>query len=294
MSDAAVVKFISTYCVAVAQNRHEMDRDQGEVGEFYHSAYKQAPQYQGLWLVSPDGRVLADAGRHRGADTKSWPSVVLADLKAGLAKFGTVEPRRVQPRNLHPYKGIGVRPDGGVILAVAQKGMNNNADLSKINASSWLPPGIIDGMPLSAADWSTFAPPDVRVGNQWTIPEQIGQLFFRYLSGDIAILGGEITTKVSVTGRVASVRDGIALLAYRGQVEGDNDGAKAGRTGLIYSTSVKMVDGIGAFDTKTGQMLALTMVWDGWAWPYRQPTDPRKTPGRFGAVVEWRRGTAGG
>jgi hypothetical protein len=289
LSDAAVIKLIATYFVPVALNRHEMDRDKGEVGEFYHSAYKQAPQYQGLWLVAPDGRVLADAGRHRGADRESWPKVVLADLKAGLAKFGTVEPRRASRKNLHPYKGLGVRPDGSVVLAVTQKGLNNNAELSKFNANSWLPPAIIDGMPLSAAEWSALAPKDAELGSQWSIPENVGQLFFRYLSGDIAMLGGDITTKVLITGRVASVRDGVALLAYRGQIEGDCDGTKSARNGLIYSTSVKMIDGIGAFDVKTGQMLSLTMVWDGLLWPFRDPSQPRKAPGRFGAVVEWRR-----
>src|SRR5262249_47576034 len=152
-SDHEVIKLISTCFVPVAQNRHAMDRDRGEAGAFYHSVYKQSPQYQGLWLVSPDGQVLADAGRHPGANEANWPKVVLAYLKAGLAKFGHVTPRHAPLTDHHPYKGIGERQDGSVILAVTQKVISKNVDLAKVNEKTWMPEGIIDGMPLSAAEW---------------------------------------------------------------------------------------------------------------------------------------------
>ena len=273
----------------VAQNRREMDADRGEVGRLYYSLNDQMPQYQGLWVVSPAGKALATANA-AGADDAHRSSKTLEELESGLAKFGPVVPRRSRPRNLHPEKGIGVRPDGSVTLAITQKAIMIT-DLRTELSPQATPRSIIDSLTFSAAEWSTFAPPGAQVESQWTIPQNIGERFFRCLSGDILDLEGDATFNVSLTGRVASVRDGIAYLVYRGQIAGDNEGSKVGRKGLIFSTAIKIIDGIGAYDIRASRMLSLVWVWDGLHWGYRKPTQ-RTDPGRYGAVVEWRLGDA--
>jgi hypothetical protein len=45
--------------VPVALNLYKIRQDQGEAGDFWRSVQKQKPNYQGLWLVSPEGKVLA-------------------------------------------------------------------------------------------------------------------------------------------------------------------------------------------------------------------------------------------
>ena len=43
----------------VALNLYKIREARGEGGDFFRSVYKQKPQYQGLWVVSPDGKALA-------------------------------------------------------------------------------------------------------------------------------------------------------------------------------------------------------------------------------------------
>jgi hypothetical protein len=199
-------------------------------------------------------------------------------------------PRPVAPRNLHPYKGIGVRPDGSVILAITQKGTDTD-DLARANEKSWTPPTYIDAMTVCAADWSTVCPPpDAHVGAQWSIAQAVGEYLFRSFSGNTQSIVGEAVMDVALAGRVATVRDGLAYLVYRGSVGGDAEGTPAGRKGLIYSTAVKMIDGVGVYDVRSRQMLSLTWVWEGLAFGYHKPQERPPKGTRFGTVVEWRRG----
>jgi hypothetical protein len=284
LSDDAVVHLISTNFVPVAMDRHKMDHDQGEVGAFYHSAYTQAPQYQGLWLISPDGRVLCKTGRGAGSD--NWPKVVLADLQAGLTKFGPVAPRRVQQRNLHPYKGLGIRPGGSVVLAVTTKAVMIGDLRTELTAdkTTWQ---YIDGVALSSAEWSSVAPPNAQAGCQWTLPEDLGRRFCRMLTTDMATFQVQDVSEVRLSGRVASVQDGIAYLSYDGRLIGVR---RTKGSDVEQYCAMTLAGGVGAYDVRSRQMLSLTWVWDGRI----QSRDLRKSPNpdwnRYGAVVEWRLG----
>src|SRR5205823_3669921 len=82
-------------------------------GDFFRAAQKQRPaQYQGLYLVSPDGKVLASHQNFKSH--KTWPEELLDDLRPGLKAFGAVRPREVRRDDPTPRRGSGVRPDGRV------------------------------------------------------------------------------------------------------------------------------------------------------------------------------------
>ncbi len=60
LSDEGVIRFISQTCVPVALNLYEIRKAKGPGGDFFRNVQKQRPaQYQGLYLVAADGKVLA-------------------------------------------------------------------------------------------------------------------------------------------------------------------------------------------------------------------------------------------
>src|SRR3954453_6484674 len=92
-----MVHLIRTRFVPVALNLYKIRQDKGEAGDFFRSVQKQKPNYQGLWVVSPEGKVLS---AHQDTSSMSdwhgkWAKSASADLEAGLKAFGPIQPRRV-------------------------------------------------------------------------------------------------------------------------------------------------------------------------------------------------------
>src|SRR3954454_16493130 len=99
-------------------------KDQGAAGDFFRSVQQQKPNYQGLWVVSPEGKVLAaHQDMANMADPRgTWARSALADLEAGLKAFGPVRPRRVATTvDSLPHRGAGTQSDGRVTLAVSDR-----------------------------------------------------------------------------------------------------------------------------------------------------------------------------
>ena len=181
----------------VALNLLKIREDQGERGKFFRAVRAQETHYQGFWLATWDGRLLAFS-------CSLTPGQMVADLRGGLNEFGAVTPRRVRATNPLPYRGIGVRTDGSVTLAISDKEIFVK-DLSRLPQSSG-GQTFLDSVTLSAAAWSALAPPDARAGSQWTIPEEIGRRFFLLLNPfDVKFTDPGEVTDIQLTGRVASV-----------------------------------------------------------------------------------------
>src|SRR5581483_3623782 len=107
----------------VALNLFKIRPDKGEAGDFFRVVQKQKPNYQGLWVVSPEGKVLsAHQDMSSTADPRGkWAKTALADLEAGLKAFGPVTPRRIEKFPSLPYRGVGTQSDGRVTLAVTDR-----------------------------------------------------------------------------------------------------------------------------------------------------------------------------
>jgi hypothetical protein len=285
-----VIKLISTSFVPVALNHFELEASRDEAGDFFRSVYQQKPQYQGIWLVAPDGQVLTASVRE-GTALAVWPKLLLEDLRSGMKEFGAITPRRAAPTNPHPYRGIALRPDGGITLAVADreifvKDLPPNLPLNQVQQLR------LDSVTLSAAERLALAPPDARVGSQWTIPEAVGRRFFPLLNATETYFRdpGEVT-EVQLVGRVVSARDGIASIDYRGRIAGTHYVKKDGKNIHEWSTALKLIGGVGTYDIQAGQLLSLTWVWDGRfiLWNLLR-TDTRRDSdwSRVGIVVDWR------
>src|SRR5437763_1565119 len=125
---------------------------------------KQRPaQYQGLYLATADGKVLASHQNFKSH--KTWPREVLADLEPGLKAFGAVKPREAQRSDPLPRRGSGVRSDGGATPAIYLRYSIKGIPLNE------LPNPTIDSLPLTAKQLAEIGPPSPKTGVSWEISE---------------------------------------------------------------------------------------------------------------------------
>ncbi len=283
------MKFVRDHFVPVALNLYKIRADKGPGGDFFKSVQKQRPaQYQGLYLVAPDGKVLASHQQFKSP--KTWAEEVLADLKPGLKTFGKVTPRQAPPVNPLPHRGVGVQAGGSVTLAVTDR-LVLVKDLAKEPPPGTLGALVPDSIILSAKAWSSLtSPAKMKVGTTWTVPEATARQFFPLLSiSDTVFRDAKEVTAVELVGRVDEIDGDVATIHYSGHISGVHHGSKdEAKLGNKVSAEAKLLSGVATYDVKAGKLLSLTLVYDGqyrnWS-PYDQPV-------RFGSVVEWRQAAA--
>lgn len=270
---------------------YKIRQDKGEAGDFWRSVQRQKPNYQGLWLVSPEGRVLA---AHQDMNSMSdprgrWAKTALADLEVGLKAFGPVTPRRVDKVQSLPHRGLGTQPDGRVTLAVTERWVVVK-DLSRDPPRDALGATVLDSITLTAQERKELAPVEVKPGGEWSVPEATARKFFPLLStSDTVFRDVKEVTSVRLSCRVEKVEGGVGYLAYEGEFAATHIGTKnEGKEGKRCSSSAKLLGGVGIYDMKSGRLQALTLVYDGRFRNYA----PYDAPARFGAVVEWVQQTA--
>jgi hypothetical protein len=247
----------------------------GAAGDFFRGVQRQRPaQYQGLYLVAPDGKVLASHQNFKS--DKTWPQEVLADLGPGLKAFGPVEARDARRRDPLPRRGSGLHADGGATLAAYLRYAIKGIPLRE------LPNPTLDSLPLTAKELAELAPPRAAAGSGWELPEALGRRFSRVLGpGDEdSMPRPHEVTSLRLTGRVRAVEGGVAQLVYEGALAGSHLNQAKKRT----HGEVKLT-GVGRFDVKAGRLLSLVWVFDG---VYRGPP-PYDQPAAYSGVVEWSR-----
>jgi hypothetical protein len=272
--------------VPVALNLYKIRQAQDEAGEFFRSVQRQKSNYQGLWVVSPAGKVLA---AHQDMSSMSdprgkWTQSALADLEAGRKAFGPVTARHVEPFPSLPHRGSGLQPDGRATLAVTDRWVFVN-DLSRDAPRDALGATVLDSITLTAEELRGLAPSSAKPGGMWVVPEATARKFFPLLStGDTTFRDAREVTSVRLAGHVEKLQGGVAYLAYEGEIAATHQGTKnEAREGQHCSSAAKLLGGVGLYDVKSGRLVALTLVFDGRFRNYA----PYDTPARFGAVVEW-------
>jgi hypothetical protein len=258
----------------VALNLYKIRKATDEAGDFFRAVHKQRPNYQGLWIVSPDGKVLS--AHHDRKDDKTWPQEVRAALQAGLRAFGDVTPRKAVWRDPLPLRGRGLRSDGGVTLAVYVR-----------HAPGGRPQGapVIDSIELSAKEWAELAPPDPREGKGWSVPDEVARKLAKCLSpsSDQSLMPRPDEVKdVELIGNVRQVEDGLASLTFTGDIAAlhKNPFLK----GKVNRARAR-IRGAGIYDVSGKRMVALVLVFDGDFYMHA-PWDREPQP--IVAGVEWR------
>jgi hypothetical protein len=275
-------------------NLYTVRRAKGAGGKLFRSVQRQKDQYQGIWIVSPQGKVLA--GHQEFKSPESWVQEVRETMDAALKAFGSVSPREVKPTNPLPYRGHGVQPDGGVCLAVYCRQMmgggRENVPAGVPASRRWVwngglrpdGPPVIDSLTLTAHEWTTLAPPRTEVGTTWSVPEAVTRKLCRVLipSTDQAAMPHPEDAKLArLTGTVEAVGGGVARVRLAGAwqavhlQEGD---AKRPLRGAATA------QGIAIYDLKRRAIQSVLLVFSG---SYGRPHD--EAVNAAGAVVEWDR-----
>src|SRR5947209_6789205 len=130
LTDDRVIRRVSANFVPTHFNNNDPTHNPDDPGEkLWRQILGQKDlQGQGIWVVTPDGTVVAGmsaetnghpsekAGDGPGATWKTNPrfaDAVVDLLDESLRRFGPVAPRSAKAEPL-PYRGAGVKPDGGV------------------------------------------------------------------------------------------------------------------------------------------------------------------------------------
>ena len=261
-------------------------------GELFRSIQRQKDQYQGIWIVAPTGKVLA--AHHDVKNHNAWAQEVLQTIDAALQAFGTVKPRTVKAEDPLPNRGVGVRSDGSVCLAIYVRNVLGGgrhrapADVNRDSLWTWEGdlrpdgPPVIDSVTLTEKEWKTLIPPMATVGTEWRIPQDVARKFARTVSpsSDQSLMPGPGDAKIAeLTAKVESVADGQAQVRLAGKWE----------TAHKYDGKVSFgwasAEGIGQYDIGRTTLRSLTLVLNG-AFRSPPPYDTADRP--IGAVVEWR------
>lgn len=282
MSNDDVIRCISTNFVPVALNLYKIRTAEDAGGDFFRSVQKQRPaQYQGLYVVTPDGDVLASHQNFKSE--KTWSQEVLASLNAGLKAFGEVTPRSAKVAEPFPFRGIGVRDDGSVSLATYSRYMLLGLRPEGLGASRR------DSLKLSDEEWDMLVPADIVGERKWTIAEGVARKFGLVLNpaGDsVYVPRPEEVSAVRITGKVDLVKDDIAYLIFEGEITATHAGTReSGTEGKICGGEASCT-GVGTYDVKAHRMLSLTWIWQG-SWHSFATGDAPSV--KFGTAVEWRR-----
>jgi hypothetical protein len=274
LSNDEVIDRITTNFIPAAVNLFKVRRPFAEGGKYFpdagsqlfRSIQQQKSQYQGIWIVSPEGKVLA--GFH-------VPDVPFLDvLDAGLKAFGPVTPRTVKAVDPLPHRGVGVQPDGSVSLALYTR------FLSKSQRDG---PPTVDTLTLSAAEWAAMAPADGLKPGRWTVRQDVARKFYRILpptSGQLMPLPDEIR-EAELKATVESANGSRTRIRFVGRWETEErrELPKYGPT-FLSSTG----EGEALYDSESGAILNFLLVCQGTQRVRSKDSTPRKT----GAVVEWR------
>lgn len=196
--------------VPVAANLYKIREAKDEAGEFFRGARSQKNQYQGIWIIAPDGTVLA--GHQDFKTRESWADEVAATIDAALAKAGSLTVRKPEPKDVMPHWGKGVLADGGVTLACQMRYFFQNKGIGQ---------GGLDEAAFTAKEWKEFAPPEPVKGKSWHLAGKVASEFSRCLS----IVSDRSTmprpsevTEVEFTGTVERIRNGVATVSYAGYI----------------------------------------------------------------------------
>ncbi len=273
LSQPRIITLLSKCFVPVAVNLYELRETNTPAAKVYRKIHKQKPQYQGFWIVTPAGKVLAGHQDYKSEET--WPAEVYATLKKGLKAFGKVTPRKVSAHNPWPYRGKGIRPDGSARFAIYIRNINNG----RLGG-----PGIIDSLTLSAKEFRELSPRAFQKGASWIVPDKVSRKLCKCLSPDSDLVTLPLpkeVKKVNLVGTVFDVKGNVAILTYQGNISAVHRHLyEKNKTNRCTAR----IQGAAEYDMKSRKMQALVFVLDGIFHNF-QPFDREAQP--IIAGVEW-------
>ena len=277
LNDAAVVRLVAEHCIPVALNANRIPND--DAGRFFRAIMQQSRWPQGIWIASPEGKVLAfdyfqvKSGESPAQSKTRWVQETLAAIESGLKAFGPVEPRKLAMHDPMPDRGCGYCATG-VRLAIYVRYLKDGK-----------PDGdpVVDSVTIPADEWKVFGPPEAKVGGAWNIPETA----VRRLAPVLSPLTDSIYTPQAADIKLAQFRGSVQSvdaeriwIRFTGNLESMHNRDGDAKLPIRAAASA---EGFGEWDRKQNRLTALVLVFRG---SYRN-VPPWDKPKSSGGVVEW-------
>jgi hypothetical protein len=225
----------------------------------------------GLHVVLPAGKVIASYNcRYVAAGEKDVGHMVRF-LEEALARAGPVTERRVAHKQLHPDRGLGVRADGSIRLAVTARSLSNG------KPANHRP--VFESAYLTVEQVKTLAPPQAKVGVRYTVAEDSVRQFTTALTDDgddVFTIRPREATAGCLQAEVMEVTPSQIHIRLTGHLAGKRVSSE--RTVAAEAS----VHGLIIFDRK-GELQRALIVTDG---HYRSPW--ARAPHSVSGLVEWR------
>lgn len=262
--------------VPIAANLYEIREKTHPAYWLYESLQKQKDNYQGLWIATPDGKLLGAFMDWPNRET-DWTETLLTTLARARKAFGPSESRTPGPgANLYPSKGIGKSPDGNYHVAGLSRAVFNKGE-------TFSPPDL-ERVVLTPTEFLAFAPPTMTVGAEYAIRGDGPKKFSPLMTtgcGHNAYPEPTDVTGVELFGRVSAVANGQALVWYQGRIASQRESRFD--KGKIARGEGKFF-GYATFDVSTRAMLRLRLFLDT---SYRN-YPPYDGPQPMLGLAEWR------
>jgi hypothetical protein len=280
LSDDEIISKVSKNYVPVALNLYLIREAKGAGGDFFRKMEKQRPkQYQGLYVVTADCKVLAN--RSEKPAKGSWAADTLKMLDEGLAAFGEVTPRKPKATAPNAERGLGVRDDGGIVLATYVRPMTLGLDRRGLG------PLVIDRVTLKKDEFEGLTKANAATDDTWRAPDETAKALHRVLSplSDSNWLAKrDEVTKAVLRAKVDRKSNGVSYLSFTGTIASVHLFPFEPHKGKKVRAEMTL-RGVGTMESKTGKLLSLVLV--GWGKFRNYP--PYDEESKYGAVVEWRR-----
>ena len=225
--------------------------------------------YLGVYAATPDGAAL---GMVYTLPNEGKAEHMLKMLREALAKTDPVTPRKATASQINPDRGVGLRPDGSVRLALSVRNIEGGKPFgSPVFASIY----------LTAAEWAVLVPKEGKPGERYQLPEAVARQFAEAISGqsnlEYLIRAQDATSATLAAEVLPAQADGALLVRLVGDVAGTRAYLNDAKQPMGGKTSI---EGILTLDA-TKKPRKLLMLFDG---TFKPPWGSEKP---VGGVVDW-------
>ncbi len=266
-----MVSKIDDHFIPVALNLYTIRKQKDESGELFRSIVAQRDQYQGIWIISYDAKVVG--GLQNPKNEAKWTTELLDVLDASRTK-GLEMRERVKVPDPWALRGKGSAKDGSSRFAVVTRYLVNGKSDGPI---------VFDELGLSRDEQASLVPKDAKKGQKVSFPAEVTKRLARGLSpiSDQSVMPapGDVTN-AELSGVVESVEGGTATISLKGSIAAKHLIEKDAKR---PSYGEARIGGIVTADDKG--LVFVLIVLDG-TFKHAPPNDEARSTG---AVFEWRR-----
>ncbi len=269
--------------VPVALNANRIPEN--EAGAFFRAIMATNKMPQGLWIVSPAGKVLAyhyfraQSGEKPSRGKARWLSETLEFIDAGLKAYGPVTTRRVSHNNLFPERGCGFAEGKGIRLS---------AYVIQVRKGRREGDPVVDSVFWKEEMWQALIPPKLELDTRWAIPEGLLRScapVMSYYTDSLYTPQAQDMKKVEMQARVVAIETNRILIRLDGLFASEH--YRENNPKLPISSSASAT-GYVTYDPLKKKMDTILIVFKG---DYKN-VPPWNTRSRFASVLEWQRAPA--